>query len=153
MEQRFELIGIVKSYSSFKCTKILSGFGLKFATYNVCQRIGGLSPAICGLLLYLFAGIRGIYQGLTVTMMKQGTNQAIRFFVMESLKELYRGKENVNKPVPKLVTGMFGVVAGAASVFGNTPLDVIKTRMQVKHLSMFYSADRKQRVMPFLADL
>jgi len=65
--------------------------------------------------------------------MKQGTNQAIRFFVMESLKELYRGKDNVNKPVPKPITGLFGVVAGAASVFGNTPLDVIKTRMQVCH--------------------
>jgi solute carrier family 25 (mitochondrial citrate transporter), member 1 len=77
------------------------------------------------------AGIRGTYQGLTATMLKQGTNQAIRFFVMESLKEVYRGKDDVNKPVPKLITGMFGVVAGAASVFGNTPLDVIKTRMQV----------------------
>jgi len=66
-------------------------------------------------------------------MMKQGTNQAIRFFVMESLKELYRGKDNVNKPVPKPITGLFGVVAGAASVFGNTPLDVIKTRMQVSN--------------------
>ena len=77
-------------------------------------------------------GIRGTYQGLTATMMKQGTNQAIRFFVMESLKELYRGKDAVNTPVPKVITGVFGVVAGAASVFGNTPLDVIKTRMQVR---------------------
>lgn len=68
-------------------------------------------------------------------MLKQGTNQAIRFSVMESLKELYRGKDDVNKPVPKLITGMFGVVAGAASVFGNTPLDVIKTRMQVVNRS------------------
>ena len=35
-------------------------------------------------------GIRGTYQGLTATMLKQGSNQAIRFFVMESLKDQYR---------------------------------------------------------------
>lgn len=32
-----------------------------------------------------------------------------------------------------IVTAMFGATAGAASVFGNTPLDVVKTRMQVGH--------------------
>lgn len=26
--------------------------------------------------------------------------------------------------------GAFGAIAGAASVFGNTPIDVVKTRMQ-----------------------
>ena len=61
--------------------------------------------------------------------MKQGSNQAIRFYVMESLKGWYRGDDH-QKAVPKLVVGAFGGFAGACSVFGNTPLDVIKTRMQ-----------------------
>ncbi|VDL16749.1 unnamed protein product [Hymenolepis diminuta] len=78
-------------------------------------------------------GLSGLYKGVTPTIFKQGTNQAIRFFTMESLKEVYRkhrGDTAPNQPVPKLITGLFGIVAGVASVYGNTPLDVIKTRMQ-----------------------
>lgn len=77
-------------------------------------------------------GVKGCYQGLTATMLKQGSNQAIRFFMVESLKEKYRGRKNLESsaPVPKLITGLFGAVAGACSVLGNTPLDVVKTRMQ-----------------------
>jgi solute carrier family 25 citrate transporter 1 len=74
-------------------------------------------------------GIAGTYKGLTATMMKQGSNQAIRFYVMETCKNWYR-EGDPTKPVPKLVVGVFGGFAGACSVMGNTPLDVIKTRMQ-----------------------
>lgn len=89
--------------------------------------------------LFLILGIRGTYQGLTATMLKQGSNQAIRFFVMETLKEQYRKytKKEHNAPVPVLITGIFGLIAGAASVFGNTPLDVVKTRMQSLEASKY----------------
>lgn len=75
------------------------------------------------------SGFKGVYQGLSATIMKQGSNQAIRFYVMETCKDWYR-KGDPNAPVPKPLVGAFGAVAGAASVFGNTPLDVVKTRMQ-----------------------
>uniref|UniRef100_F1L9C5 Citrate transport protein n=1 Tax=Ascaris suum TaxID=6253 RepID=F1L9C5_ASCSU len=74
-------------------------------------------------------GFRGLYQGVTATMAKQGSNQAIRFFVMETLKDWYRGGDS-SKTVSKPATAMFGVIAGACSVYGNTPIDVVKTRMQ-----------------------
>lgn len=74
-------------------------------------------------------GISGVYKGLSPTIMKQGSNQAIRFFVVENLKDMYKGDDH-KKEVPKLLVGVFGAVAGAASVYGNTPLDVVKTRMQ-----------------------
>ena len=85
------------------------------------------------------SGLRGTYQGLTATMLKQGSNQAIRFYVMESLKEQYRKYKlkGPNDPVPVLITGVFGLIAGAASVFGNTPLDVVKTRMQSLEASKY----------------
>lgn len=74
-------------------------------------------------------GLMGCYQGLSATIMKQGSNQAIRFFVMESLKDWYRSGDP-DKKVPKLIVGLMGGFAGACSVFGNTPIDVVKTRMQ-----------------------
>jgi len=74
-------------------------------------------------------GISGTYKGLTATIMKQGSNQAIRFYVMESMKDWYR-EGDPKKHVPKLLVGLFGGIAGATSVLGNTPLDVVKTRMQ-----------------------
>jgi len=74
-------------------------------------------------------GIGGLYKGVTATMAKQGSNQAIRFYVMETLKDWYRGGDP-NVKVSKPIVGLFGAVAGAASVYGNTPIDVVKTRMQ-----------------------
>ena len=52
-----------------------------------------------------------------------------RFYVVETLKDWYR-EGDPKKSVPKPLVGIFGGIAGAASVLGNTPLDVIKTRMQ-----------------------
>lgn len=83
-------------------------------------------------------GISGVYKGLAPTIMKQGSNQAIRFFVMENMKDMYKG-DDPKKEVPKLLVGVFGAVAGAASVYGNTPLDVVKTRMQGLEASKYKS--------------
>ena len=79
-------------------------------------------------------GIGGVYKGLLPTILKQGSNQAIRFFVYENLKHWFQG-DDYSKNIGTLRTAFCGVTAGAASVFGNTPIDVIKTRMQVKTLS------------------
>ena len=48
---------------------------------------------------------------------------------MESLIDWYRNGDP-NKKVPKIIVGLMGGFAGGCSVFGNAPLDVIKTRMQ-----------------------
>ncbi|KAF6199465.1 hypothetical protein GE061_007491 [Apolygus lucorum] len=74
-------------------------------------------------------GFRGIYKGLLPTIMRQGSNQAIRFFVVESLKNYYKNREGSHK-VPKYMTALFGSTAGGISVCCNAPIDVIKTRMQ-----------------------
>jgi len=74
-------------------------------------------------------GFRGVYQGLTATVIKQGSNQMIRFFVYNNIKSWFQGGDP-NKEIGAVKTFFSGGVAGAASVFGNTPVDVVKTRMQ-----------------------
>lgn len=49
------------------------------------------------------------------------------FSIGKHLNVLYNSNSNDND---YFALGMFGAVAGAVSVFGNTPIDVVKTRMQ-----------------------
>ncbi|KAB0389828.1 hypothetical protein E2I00_012812, partial [Balaenoptera physalus] len=92
-------------------------------------------------------GLKGTYQGLTATVLKQGSNQAIRFFVMTSLRNWYRGAsvpqdptsrpgppspsdrsphahpgDNPNKPMNPLITGVF--YKGTIPRLGRVCLDV-----------------------------
>lgn len=83
-------------------------------------------------------GLRGTYQGVTPTLIKQGSNQAIRFSVFESLRDWYI-KDDPSKPLSKAVTPLFGAIAGATSVMCNTPMDVVKTQMQGLHASRYKS--------------
>jgi len=74
-------------------------------------------------------GLGGVYKGLTATILKQGSNQAIRWLVFSRAKEWMAGGTDVSK----LHTGhtvVASLLASTASVYGNTPVDVVKTRMQ-----------------------
>ena len=73
----------------------------------------------------------------------------IRFYVMETCKDWYR-KGDPNAHVPKLIVGLFGGFAGACLLLGNTPLDVVKTRMQSldasKYKNTFNCAKYRKRM-------
>jgi len=83
-------------------------------------------------------GLSGIYKGLNATLLKQGTNQMIRFGVMDSLKAYH--KESGWGQMKWYHTAFYGGLAGAASVIGNTPIDVVKTRMQGLEASKYKSS-------------
>jgi len=86
-------------------------------------------------------GFGGVYKGLFPTVLKQGSNQAIRFLVYGECNKLWqRGSERTQLHDVKWWQSMIsGAVAGAASVYGNTPIDVIKTRMQGIEASKYRS--------------
>jgi len=76
-------------------------------------------------------GISGTYKGLVPTIIKQGSNQAIRFATYNPLVENFALMTGTTvQTLNPLYSLLAGALAGAASVFGNTPIDVIKTKMQ-----------------------
>jgi len=79
-------------------------------------------------------GLGGTYKGLIPTIIKQGSNQAIRFVSFYKLKEIMLGDttKDFNRSTFRGLSQslLAGALAGAASVLGNTPFDVIKTKLQ-----------------------
>lgn len=84
-------------------------------------------------------GLGAIYTGVTATLLKQGSNQAIRFFVFESMKEWNDNRSGGPGQGSKALVPVFGAMAGAASVIGNTPIDLVKTRMQGLEAQLYRS--------------
>ena len=77
-------------------------------------------------------GINALWRGVSLTALRQGTNQAVNFTVYTELKELLQRLqpkyENVN--LPGYQTTVIGLISGAMGPFSNAPIDTIKTRLQ-----------------------
>ena len=73
-------------------------------------------------------GIGGLYKGVVATVLKQASNQGLRFMFFNKYKDYMtdNGQRSL-KPLEALVGGM---CAGCFSTLGNNPFDVVKTQMQ-----------------------
>lgn len=85
--------------------------------------------------IYRESGLAGFYQGVTATILKQSSNQGLRFMCFNKYKDVLtdHGKTKLS-PQASFVGGL---IAGCASVLGNNPIDVVKTRMQGKEASLY----------------
>jgi len=73
-------------------------------------------------------GASGFYKGFSATLLKQSTNQLVRFGVFDSIKYYVTGGPSGHLNfVQNLCTG---ALAGAVSVVANNPIDVVKSQMQ-----------------------
>ena len=77
--------------------------------------------------IILLEGIAGVYSGVLATVIKQSSNQGLRFFWYSEYKRMVTNDEEILTPMMALIGGM---TAGVFSAFCNQPADVIKTRMQ-----------------------
>ncbi|KAI1052290.1 Mitochondrial succinate-fumarate transporter [Fusarium irregulare] len=77
-------------------------------------------------------GFGALYRGVSLTALRQGSNQAVNFtaysYFKDWLKQLQPQYENTN--LPNYQTTVCGLVSGAMGPLSNAPIDTIKTRLQ-----------------------
>jgi len=76
-------------------------------------------------------GFGALYRGVSLTALRQGTNQAANFTAYAELKD-YIQKRNPDPTaqLPGWQTSIIGLISGAVGPFSNAPIDTIKTRLQ-----------------------
>lgn len=77
-------------------------------------------------------GISALYRGVSLTALRQGTNQAVNFTAYTEFKEALQRlqPQYENKNLPSYQTTFIGLISGAMGPFSNAPIDTIKTRLQ-----------------------
>lgn len=77
-------------------------------------------------------GVGALYRGVSLTALRQGSNQAVNFtaytYFKEALREWQPQYEGGN--LPNYQTTLIGLVSGAMGPLSNAPIDTIKTRLQ-----------------------
>ncbi|KAI1098203.1 mitochondrial carrier [Jackrogersella minutella] len=79
-------------------------------------------------------GFGALYRGVSLTALRQGSNQAVNFTAYTYFKEaLLRWHDKNGSPaasLPSWQTTIIGLVSGAMGPLSNAPIDTIKTRLQ-----------------------
>ena len=82
-------------------------------------------------------GMGALWRGVSLTALRQGTNQAANFTAYTYLKKALQdfqqerlGAEHGGSNLPGWQTSIIGLISGAVGPFTNAPIDTIKTRLQ-----------------------
>ncbi|KAI9016494.1 mitochondrial carrier domain-containing protein [Phycomyces nitens] len=74
-------------------------------------------------------GITALYKGVTLTALRQATNQAANFTAYQEFKHYAKRVQNLEE-LPSYQHLILGGVSGAMGPLSNAPIDTIKTRIQ-----------------------
>ena len=83
-------------------------------------------------LLLRDEGIGSLYRGVSLTALRQGTNQAVNFSAYAKFKQWLKDfqPQYHDCELPSYQTAVIGLVSGAMGPLSNAPIDTIKTRLQ-----------------------
>jgi solute carrier family 25 citrate transporter 1 len=74
-------------------------------------------------------GVGALYRGVSLTALRQGTNQAANFTAYSYLRSWLQEYQHTTD-LPGWQTSIIGLISGAMGPFSNAPIDTIKTRLQ-----------------------
>ncbi|KJE94663.1 succinate:fumarate antiporter [Capsaspora owczarzaki ATCC 30864] len=75
-------------------------------------------------------GLSALYKGVIPTVLRQATNQAVNFTAYREIKETWLRYSPEKKELESWQHLLVGGVSGAMGPLANSPIDVIKTRLQ-----------------------
>ncbi|KAJ7198519.1 mitochondrial carrier domain-containing protein [Mycena pura] len=75
-------------------------------------------------------GFAALYRGVSLTALRQATNQGANFTVYQELKKFAHRQQPGLDELPSYQHMLIGLISGAMGPFSNAPIDTIKTRLQ-----------------------
>ena len=87
------------------------------------------NAAHCAYTIVTEEGFSALYKGVSLTCLRQATNQAVNFTIYTKAKSLLLDKQNATM-LPSWQSLLLGLVSGAMGPMSNAPIDTIKTRIQ-----------------------
>ncbi|CAG8485038.1 11283_t:CDS:2 [Ambispora gerdemannii] len=77
-------------------------------------------------------GVLALYKGVTLTALRQATNQAVNFTVYQEMKKQMKHIQGTKEgqELPSYQHLLMGGISGAMGPLANAPIDTIKTRIQ-----------------------
>ncbi|KAI0740708.1 mitochondrial carrier [Earliella scabrosa] len=75
-------------------------------------------------------GFSALYRGVSLTALRQATNQGANFTAYQELKRFAHKAQPELTELPSYQHMLIGLISGAMGPFSNAPIDTIKTRLQ-----------------------
>ncbi|KAJ3080566.1 hypothetical protein HK102_002965 [Quaeritorhiza haematococci] len=88
------------------------------------------NAAHCAYVMVKEEGFGSLYKGVTLTALRQATNQAANFTVYQYLKKYLHTIQPTLDTLPAYQHMIAGFISGACGPLFNAPIDTIKTRIQ-----------------------
>ncbi|THU89781.1 mitochondrial carrier [Dendrothele bispora CBS 962.96] len=88
-------------------------------------------------------GFSSLYRGVSLTALRQATNQGANFTVYQEVKKLAHKFQPDLEELPSYQHMFIGLLSGAAGPLSNAPIDTIKTRLQKSPATPGTSAFRR----------